>query len=58
MVGADIDECAEGSFICPGDLACVNTEGSYQCNCSAGDCRGTLSALLATISMLPHVLSL
>ena len=38
----DIDECAEGTFNCPDDTTCKNTIGSYQCNCPAGDCKGTI----------------
>ena len=28
---ADIDECADGSFVCLSQQTCVNTEGSYTC---------------------------
>ena len=30
----DVDECSEGIARCPQE--CINTEGSYTCNCSAG----------------------
>ena len=30
----DIDECAEGTAHC--DQQCVNTEGSYRCECNDG----------------------
>lgn len=58
MINADIDECAEQTFNCPMHSTCANTVGSYRCNCSGEDCRGTLPVLLATINMLPHVVSL
>ena len=31
---ADIDECMEGGHGC--DQTCVNTPGSYYCNCERG----------------------
>lgn len=34
---SDIDECTQGSHDCLPDLAaCINTEGSYSCNCNVG----------------------
>ncbi len=34
---ADIDECAEEVLTCPGvNVFCVNTEGSFHCQCAAG----------------------
>ena len=45
---ADIDECEEGSHEC--SQICVNTPGSYYCNCQRGSqlvndthCEGTAS---------------
>ncbi|XP_051957055.1 protein disulfide isomerase CRELD1-like isoform X2 [Xyrauchen texanus] len=33
----DIDECSEEVLACPGlNVFCVNTEGSYQCQCAEG----------------------
>ncbi|XP_022080925.1 fibrillin-1-like isoform X2 [Acanthaster planci] len=33
---ADRNECEEGTFLCHPDGACVNTEGSYRCECKEG----------------------
>ncbi|XP_060579778.1 multiple epidermal growth factor-like domains protein 10, partial [Ruditapes philippinarum] len=32
----DIDECAAGTFVCPENSTCDNTDGSYKCNCVPG----------------------
>ncbi len=32
----DIDECVLGTHNCPPDLACKNTDGSFECECPAG----------------------
>ena len=32
----DIDECVAGTFTCPEQSSCENTDGSYQCKCSEG----------------------
>ena len=29
----DVDECFDGNHICPDDRMCINTIGSYQCEC-------------------------
>ena len=54
MVCADIDECASGTHSC--EQVCVNTDGSYHCDCEGGfaldsdgrtcivSCGGTLTA--------------
>ena len=34
-VDADVDECSN-SGICPPNSVCVNSEGSYDCECSNG----------------------
>ena len=36
----DVDECNEGMYNCPRSTTCKNTEGSYECECPDGDCRG------------------
>lgn len=42
----DINECADGSFTCHTSMICSNTDGSYDCVCSAGqtlvdgECKG------------------
>ncbi|XP_038069380.1 fibrillin-1-like isoform X2 [Patiria miniata] len=33
---ADRNECEEGTFLCHRDAACVNTAGSYRCECKEG----------------------
>ena len=32
----DVDECSTGSHTCSSDEACVNTEGTYSCDCGPG----------------------
>lgn len=32
----DVDECVDGSHTCDEIATCVNTEGSYKCNCPHG----------------------
>ncbi|XP_065055890.1 fibulin-1-like [Rhopilema esculentum] len=32
----DIDECQNGTDVCPQSSICVNTEGSYTCTCKSG----------------------
>ena len=31
----DIDECGSAD-VCPQDSTCVNTDGSFECNCNDG----------------------
>lgn len=33
----DINECEDGSHTCHGTAKCVNTEGSFHCECLNGD---------------------
>ena len=33
---ADINECTAGTYTCPTNTGCVNTIGSYTCQCVAG----------------------
>lgn len=33
---SDIDECTSGKDNCDANALCINTEGSYQCNCKPG----------------------
>ena len=52
---ADIDECADADDDCSVDANCVNTEGSYGCECKAGyyglgrdgDCTGKYNVYVA-----------
>lgn len=30
----DIDECSENPYICAENASCINTEGSYECDCA------------------------
>ena len=32
----DVDECSTGSHTCSSDGACVNTVGTYSCDCGPG----------------------
>ena len=32
----DVDECDTGTHMCDADAACINTKGTYECNCNAG----------------------
>ena len=36
LFAADIDECETNQFNCPVNEDCVNTAGSYVCNCVSG----------------------
>ena len=44
----DVDECSEGTADCHSHASCMNTAGSYQCECTSGyrgngtDCEGIL----------------
>ena len=49
---ADVDECAENHTLCGDATLCVNTDGSYRCDCypgymkdDTGVCRGEASNL-------------
>lgn len=44
MTATDVDECTEKTANCPGNSKCVNTPGSYRCECPAGDCKGSSTA--------------
>jgi hypothetical protein len=33
---SDIDECSEGNFTCHPNATCMNTQGSYNCQCKNG----------------------
>lgn len=35
-VSTDVDECATETHLCPGATTCINTLGSYKCQCSPG----------------------
>jgi hypothetical protein len=46
---SDIDECSEGIFSCHQNATCINTQGSYNCQCKDGyggdgeqNCTGTI----------------
>ena len=36
VIFPDIDECALGRDDCDANAGCINTEGSYECNCNSG----------------------
>ena len=36
LPSVDVDECEVGTAICDPNSDCVDTEGSYDCNCRAG----------------------
>ena len=36
IVNSDIDECEEGLFYCAYGSECINTPGSYRCQCLDG----------------------
>jgi hypothetical protein len=33
---SDIDECSKGNFTCHPNATCINTQGSYNCQCKDG----------------------
>jgi hypothetical protein len=33
---SDIDECSEGNISCHPNATCINTQGSYNCQCKDG----------------------
>ena len=46
---SDVDECLSGEANCDPNAVCINTQGSYKCDCKPGyqgdgyTCRGMLS---------------
>ena len=36
LIYSDIDECSEGNFTCHPYATCINTQGSYTCQCEDG----------------------
>ena len=48
----DIDECALGKDDCDANAGCVNTEGSYECNCNPGYFRDGLLCKSKVFHML------
>uniref|UniRef100_A0A336MYP0 CSON009653 protein n=1 Tax=Culicoides sonorensis TaxID=179676 RepID=A0A336MYP0_CULSO len=49
----DIDECREGIASCPPNSQCVNTEGSYECQCPHGFVRNSTYGCFAVAGMCP-----
>lgn len=47
----DIDECSEGTAQCSPNSHCVNTEGSYECQCARGFIRNSTYGCFATAGM-------
>lgn len=45
MECTDIDECLIGTYNCPTNNDCLNTDGSYYCTCTSGYTNGSASAL-------------
>ena len=37
LLSSDIDECQDGTADCPINSTCVNTKGSYRCECNEGN---------------------
>ena len=35
-LSVDIDECGTNNGGCPEDMMCINTQGSYECDCRPG----------------------
>ena len=46
----DLDECKGGKYVCDHNAICVNTVGSYQCNCRDGYYMGEDSICISTIT--------
>ena len=36
LIFSDIDECSEENFTCHPNATCINTQGSYNCQCKDG----------------------
>lgn len=36
LVITDVDECVVNGIECPGDGVCINSPGSYSCQCAPG----------------------
>lgn len=36
LFSSDVDECVSGQHLCPAQSVCLNTGGSYVCNCKPG----------------------
>ena len=50
---ADVNECQDGLSLCVQDSECVNTIGSYLCNCDPGYTGNGFSLCSSTAVLLP-----
>ena len=58
MLCSDVDECKTSNGSCPENSKCVNTLGSFECQCQRGyekingSCKGNFTTLVISVVLM------